>query len=98
MLSPSLPTYLFAAPNGLHWCLNHAHWLTILHGQTHNVVAFLCLELMIGDCGAPLFERDHVGPASADRSEGSGGRELLTDNTIVYMVGRAGSMFCTHNY
>ena len=54
VLSPRLPNILFAAPNGLHWCLNNAHWLTIPHGQTHNVVAFLRLEFAIGDCGQHL--------------------------------------------
>ncbi len=30
-------------------------------------------EFAIGDGEAPLFETDHIGPASADRSEGSEG-------------------------
>ena len=51
---PEAPEALSAAPDGLHWCLNDAHWLTIPHGQTHNVVAFLRLESAIGECGAPL--------------------------------------------
>ncbi len=70
---PEAPDTFFSAPNGPHWRLNDAHWPTIPRGQTHNVVALLRLEFGIRDCGAPLFERDHVGPASADRREGSGG-------------------------
>ena len=80
MLQSGCTCYYFRhrfCPRGLRWCLNHAHWLTIPHGQTHNAVAFLFLEFMIEDCEAPLFERDHVGQSSADRSEGSGG--LLTN-------------------
>ncbi len=51
---PEAPETFLAAPNGLLWGLNNAHWLTILHGQTHNVVAFLRLKFVIGDWAAPL--------------------------------------------
>ena len=54
ILSPTLPTHFVAVPNGLHGCLNNAHWLAIPLGQIHNVVAFLCLEFAIRDCGTPL--------------------------------------------
>ncbi len=47
---PEAPETCFSAHNGRHWCLNNAHWLTIPHGQDHNVVAFLRLEFAIGDC------------------------------------------------
>ena len=60
------------------------------------MVAFLRLEFVIGNCGAPLFERDHVGPATADRNEGSGGD--FNNNMLVLIVGRAGSIFCMNNY
>ncbi len=56
---PEAPETFFAALNGIHWCLNNAHWLTIPLGQIHNVVAFLRLEFAIGNCGAPLSKEPH---------------------------------------
>ncbi len=64
---PEAPETSFAAPNGLHWCLNalmdipRMWWPSCAWNSRSGAVQ--------------LFQRDHVGPASADRGEGSVGRD-----------------------